>query len=84
MNRYYILDTKQQSDQCRADCYDAYMQTVTEGEYKTQTTQWSEEQQRLTDGKYIVTVCEYFDSGQYTIESSTLDWFPVDESDESL
>jgi hypothetical protein len=77
--RYYILNTKEESDQCRRECYTAYMQNISAGAYKEQTTQWSEEQQRLTDNKYIVPVCPQLGTFGYLIETSTSEWFPEPE-----
>ena len=52
--RYYILDTKTESDLCRQECLTAYMNNIPSGDYKAQTTEWATEQQRITDNKYIV------------------------------
>ena len=73
--RYYILDTQAESDQCRSECLIAYMNNIPSGDYKTQTTSWSDEQQRLTDGKYIVPVCPNLGTFGYNIETATDDWF---------
>ena len=73
--RYYILDTKEESDQCRAECLIAYMNNIPNGDYKSQTTGWSTEQQRITDDKYIVPVCPYLGTFGYAIETATDDWF---------
>ena len=73
--RYYILDTKQESDQCLEECLTAYLQNVTCEQYIKQTTKWADEQQRLTDGKYIVPVCPNLGTFGYTIETATEDWF---------
>lgn len=73
--RYYILETKEESDRCRQECYIACMSNVSNEAYKTQTTDWAIEQQRLTDGKYIVPVCPNLGTFGYTIETSTEDWF---------
>ena len=76
--RYYILNTKEESDTCRQECYIAYMNSVPDGDYKEQTTEWSTEQQR-TDNKYIVPVCPNLGTFGYTIETATDDWFPTIE-----
>ena len=73
--RYYILDTKQESDQCLQECLTAYLQNINNSKYKDQTTAWATEQQRLTDGKYIVPVCPNLGTFGYNIETSTDDWF---------
>ena len=73
--RYYILDTKEESDQCLEECLIACLHNITEQDYKNQTTAWAEEQQRKTDGKYIVPVCPQLGTFGYTIETSTEDWF---------
>lgn len=77
--RYYILDTKAESDQCIKECYTACMNTVPRGDYKTQTIDWSTEQQRITDNKYIVPFCPNLGTFGYTIETATDDWFPTIE-----
>lgn len=74
--RYYILDTKEESDQCLHECYIAMMNNVTNESYKKQTVAWAFEQQRITDGKYIVPVCPQLGTFGYHIETSTDDWFP--------
>ena len=73
--RYYILNTKEESDTCRQECYIAYMNSVPDGDYKEQSTEWSTEQQR-TDNKYIVPVCPNLGTFGYNIETSSEDWFP--------
>lgn len=77
--RYYILDTQAESDLCRQECLIAYTNNVADGAYKTQTTEWSTEQQRLTDNKYIVPVCPNLGTFGYTIETAQDDWFPTIE-----
>jgi len=72
---YYILNNKEEFDQCQIDCYNAYISNIPDGVYKNQTTQWSEEQQRLTDGKYIVPECPHLLTHTYTIEPSHTSWF---------
>lgn len=73
---YYILDNKEDSDQCRMDCYNAFISKMPNGPYKNQTTKWSDELQRLTDGKYIVPECSQLLTHSYTIETSDTSWFP--------
>ena len=73
--KYYILDTKAESDQCLEVCLIAYLQNVTCEKFKQQTKVWAVEQQRLTDGKYIVPVCPNLGTFGYNIETSTDDWF---------
>ena len=68
--RYYILDTKQQSDQCRKEWLIAYMNNLSDDDYKSQTDEWSSEKQRLTDNKYIVPVCPNLGTFGYTIETN--------------
>jgi len=77
--RYYILDTQIESDQCRQECLIAYTNSVPDGDYKTQTTEWATEQQRLTDNKYIVPVCPNLGTFGYAIETASDDWFPTIE-----
>ena len=75
--RYYILDTQIESDQCRQESLIAYMNSVPDGDYKSQTTEWSTEQQRITDNKYIVPVCPNLGTFGYAIETASDDWFPT-------
>lgn len=76
---HYIFDTQQESDQCRQECYDAYMLGRTEIDFINNTLAWSEEQTRLTDNKYIVPYCDELGDNGYTIENSTSAWFPEGE-----
>ena len=73
--RYYILDTKEESDQCLKECLIAYLHNVQDEKYRSQTTSWAIEQQRLTDNKYIVPVCPQLGTFGYHIETATDDWF---------
>ena len=77
--RYYILDTQAESNQCLQECLTASLQNVSDKDYKTQTTEWATEQQRLTDNKYIVPVCPNLGTFGYTIETAMDDWFPTIE-----
>ena len=77
--RYYVLATKEESDLCRQECLTAYMNNMPNDNYKTQTTEWSTEQQRITDNKYIVPVCPNLGTFGYAIETATDDWFPTIE-----
>lgn len=77
--RFYILDTKSESDKCLQECFEAFMQNARDGKYRTQTTEWATEQQRLTDNKYIVPVCPNLGTFGYTIETAADDWFPTIE-----
>jgi hypothetical protein len=79
MSKYYILNTKEESDQCRLDCYHAYIATIPDGVYKNQTTSWSPEEQRLTDNKYIVPECKWLKNHTYHTEVSESNWFPEEE-----
>jgi hypothetical protein len=78
-SHYYILDTEQESDQCRQQCFDIWVAAHSDPDYLTTTIQWSEEQTRLTDNKYIVPYCDLLGDGGYTIEHSTSAWFPEEE-----
>ena len=77
--RYYILDTKTESDLCRQECLTAYMNNIPSGDYKSQTIEWATEQQRITDDKYIVPVCPNLGTFGYNIETAQDDWFPTIE-----
>lgn len=74
--RYYILNTQAESNQCLQECYDAFMHNVKNDAYRKITKRWAQEQQRITDGKYIVPVCPQLGTFGYTIETATDDWFP--------
>lgn len=91
--RYYILDTKEESDKCRQKCLEAVVRVRGANDY---TTQWSEELTRLTDGKYVVPYCKEFeneldsmddafegisarDAYGFKIETPNSDWFPEPE-----
>lgn len=77
--KYYVLDTKEESDECRKYCLEAFLSNKSGPAYLNQTTQWSEEQQRLTDEKYIVPVCPQLGTFGYSVENSSEDWFPPEE-----
>lgn len=77
--RYYILETKEESDRCRQECYISCMNNVSNKDYKSQTTEWATEQQRITDNKYIVPVCPNLGTFGYAIETAQDDWFPTIE-----
>jgi len=80
MAQYYVLDTLAERDACEAACYAAWIVGHQEYPYALQTTAWSTEQTRETDGKYIIPVCECYDNAAgYTIEESAADWFPASE-----
>ena len=75
--KYYILNTKEESDQCRLECYRAILDQNKSERFAMLTTEWSSEQIRITDGKYIVPECPYIDSAKYTVEDSDTSWFPL-------
>ena len=76
MSSYYILDTQAESDTCRDEAYQAHIAVHNNPAYVAGTIQWSKEQTRLTDGKYIVPVCEdYANQNSYPVEESSSDWF---------
>tara|TARA_R100001163_G_C5018074_1_gene161738 strand:+ start:71 stop:310 length:240 start_codon:yes stop_codon:yes gene_type:complete len=77
--RYYILETKAESDLCLQECLTASLQNVSDKDYKSQTTEWATEQQRITDNKYIVPVCPNLGTFGYAIETAQDDWFPTIE-----
>lgn len=76
--KYYIVDTIEQSEQCRKECLIAYMNNVPDGEYKDHSIEWSPNLQRLTDGKYIIPVCPNLGTFGYNIEESSDDWFDTE------
>jgi hypothetical protein len=55
------------------------MSNVSNEAYKTQTVDWSTEQHRITDNKYIVPVCPNLGTFGYAIETASDDWFPTIE-----
>ena len=75
MAQYYVLDTQEQSNACRLSCYIAHIGIHNTEPYKSQTTQWSKERTRLTDGKYIVPFCGELGQAGYTVEESDESWF---------
>lgn len=74
--KYYVLDSKAESDECLENCHNACINNIPSGDYKSQTTAWAEEQQRVTDNKYIVPVCSTLGTFGYNIETATSEWFP--------
>lgn len=74
--KYYILNTKEESDQCRLECYRALLEHNNSERFAELTKEWSLEQTRITDGKYIVPECLYIDSSKYAIEEANINWFP--------
>jgi len=74
MSAYYVLDSKAESDRCRAEAFAAYMASQKNPAYIATTTQWSEEQARA-DGKFIVPFCQQLGVAGYKIEDSTEEWF---------
>lgn len=75
--RYYILNTKEESDECIKACTEAYLSNEPKLEYKKQTAVWAQQLQRLTDGKYIIPVCPQLGGFGYQIETFEENWFPV-------
>jgi hypothetical protein len=74
MSAYYILDTRAESDQCRAQAFAAFIALQTDPAYIATTTQWSGEQTRA-DGKFIVPFCPQLGVAGYKVEDSTEEWF---------
>jgi len=77
--KYYILNTKEESDECRLECYRALLKNNKSERFAELTKEWSSEQIRITDEKYIVPECPYIDSTNYITETSQMDWFPLQE-----
>ena len=73
-NRYYILDTELDAIKCNQECAHAFNQQAVNLKYKQTNKQWSEIQQRATDGKYVVLVCPYLGTFGYTVEVETDQW----------
>lgn len=80
--RYYILDTKKESDECRKYCLQAILSRSDNNNYIERTTQWSDEQIRQTDGKYVVPVCVQLGTFGYNVDEYASDWFPSDDIEE--
>jgi hypothetical protein len=77
--KYYIFNTKEESDECRLVCYRALLEQNKSERFAELTKEWCFEQIRITDGKYIVPECPYIDSLNYKIEQSERNWFPQQE-----
>jgi len=73
--KYYILNTKEESDQCRLECYRAFLEQNKSERLAELTKEWSAEQVRVTDGKYIVPECPYLENNEYTLEEPEKEWF---------
>ena len=78
--KYYILNTKEESDECRKECYIALLEHNKSERFAELTKEWSPEQMRITDGKYIVPECPYIDSSRYNMEEAEQNWFPKQET----
>jgi hypothetical protein len=74
MSAYYILDSKAESDQCRAEAFAAYIAQQNDPAYVATTTEWSAEQMG-SDGKFIVPFCQQLGVAGYKIEDSAEEWF---------
>jgi hypothetical protein len=74
---YAIFGTRKDWIEYEAAAYKAWMTNRAEKTaYAKNTTAWSAEQQRRTDGKWIAPVCPAIsDHSKYTIEESRSDWF---------
>jgi len=69
---YYIVNTKEESDLCLEECYQAHMSRHDD----ENTVRWAHEVQRLTDGKYIAPVCNHYSNPhRFIMETSSQDWF---------
>ena len=79
--QYYIINAQAESTACLDAVYSAHMSSHTSPpDYVAETVRWDVEQTRLTDGKYIVRVCEHYTNiNNYPIEESQDDWFPSEE-----
>lgn len=77
--KYYIFNTKEESDQCRLECYRALLEDNKSERFAELTKEWSPEQIRITDGKYIVPECHLIDSSKYILVEANVNWFPEQE-----
>jgi hypothetical protein len=73
--KYYILNTKEESNECRLGCYRAFLEQNESERVAELTKEWSSEQTRITDGKYIVPECPYLKNSNYVIEECKREWF---------
>lgn len=74
--RFYILETLEESDKCRDECYREDMVDKQDQSYVDGTPRWSYTRQRLNDGKYIVPVCAKLIDYNYTVEEDDSSWYP--------
>ena len=76
---YYIINTKEESDLCLEECYKAHMKHHGENaEYSEGTIRWAELKTRLTDGKYIIPVCNHYSNPhRFIMETSSPNWFDL-------
>lgn len=77
--KYYILNNKEESDQCRLECYRALLENNKSERFAELTKEWSPEKIRITDGKYIVPECPFISSSNYILEEANINWFPSQE-----
>ena len=77
--KYYVLNTKEESDECRLICYRALITNNKSERFAELTKEWSSERIRITDGKYVVPECPYIDSSSYIMELANPNWFPQQE-----
>jgi hypothetical protein len=77
--KYYVLNSKEESDQCRLDCYRASLEYNNSERFAELTKEWSPEKIRITDGKYVVPECPYINSSKYIMEKFDKNWFPEQE-----
>jgi hypothetical protein len=77
---YYIVDNKEDAEACLLECHEAYMMRHGGNfKYSEGTIRWAELKKRLTDGKYIIQVCNHYTNPhRFIMETSSPDWFETD------
>jgi len=72
---YYILDTLEEAEACEREVYSCYIEHSTDQKYIDSTPKWCDVKQRLTDGKYIVPVCNHVSEHGYIVETEQPNWY---------
>jgi len=75
---YYIANTKEEAETCLSECHEAEMlyRKTDKG-----TKRWYQLMQRLTDGKYIIPVCNHYSNPRsLPVEVGLPEWFEQEET----
>jgi len=80
--QYVVFDTRSEWEAYEGIAYAAWIEAhPAPSNYVQQTTAWSKERQRLTDGKWIAPVCPAVsDHSSYTLEDPIDEWFLDEEA----